>query len=441
MSRKVTLSRADIGPVLQVMPDRTTSRAGADARQLRWRQVRTSVAQALIANPSIILYGKSLGIQKVRTQLAQLHGILCRLVADIQEVIDVTRVETPDASPLSVLVEQRISGTAELSDVRSGLVSVLNQAAKSQVRGRRVISGATLASVENLIFECRERLRAVRLGALRVLGVQTLSPQINRISEESVLQSVHLLARQSATPQRTLSLAASLGALDLSARNCSLSRLVDEAADVPVKFSSRIRGTSLTLSVPANVLPIAAGDIIEVGGVASNVQAVEGRSITLANTVPSGPIIVRNTYYEQVRVAEGLLRAVLGIRDILPRGFSPVNRPEAVAACAEVVRLASRIGSLTRDAEAAAAALSIEVPESARLLERLFNTTFSFSEEIREQAREILTLLRSEGFRVAEEELTYGRYDALLLPDPQQASSLVARADELLQGIVTEVTS
>jgi hypothetical protein len=441
MSKKITLTKRDVTPILEVRRDTTTPRVGAEARQHRWRQVRTLVAQTLLSNPSILLYMKQLGVRKIRTQVMHLHGLLCKLISDIQEITDFTPApKTPDTNTLQEVVEKNLAGTASIEEVRAELVSVLSRASKNHVRAKRVTSGATQESVSALLKECAERLATVRASVFRILGTEILSGNLNLLVQESVLQSIHQYAREEDSADRTVALAASLGSLDFSMRATSLRHVIDQEKSLPVKFSSKTRGNVLTLSVDPSLLPLRVGDEISVAGVTAVVLSVSGKTLTLSQSVPASSISMQNPYHTQFQQSERLLREIIAIRgDVLLRGFRPENRPDAVRTCTAIVELATAFEQLTRDASAAAGALSINTPESPGILRRLSALRPTFDQAIREQGDGILRLLRSEGFSAAEEYLSYGSYDMLLTADPQMAASLSAQADQTLLGVVTEV--
>ena len=133
-----------------------------------------------------------------------------------------------------------------------------------------------------------------------------------------------------------------------------------------------------------------------------------------------------------------ILEKILGINSgVLQRPLNLTNRPAASDYCKGVAQLAVAIAPLTRDAEAAASQMSIDVVGSDNLIQDLYALRFNFAEETRLQGDELLRLLKEEGFFAAARSVGQGSYYALLTDDSRVAASDAAAIDLTLGFFVS----
>lgn len=418
----------------------STPRIGYGERQLRWKQVRALCAQTILTNPSVDFYLKCRSARAVAAQLAQLHAILCRIVQDIQEIVD----NVPTATPASSGAAQRIieetlasQGVVDLRSLRSAVIADISKAASEQVRAKRAKSGATEDRVRTLISAGRSRYDFI-VGQLADISADQLPVGLDSVAVEPALQKLHAALSLPTSTQRTLTVAAAMGAVEMFSRNPGRSLKVNEEAGVPVKFSSKMSSSRMTTSVSASLLGIVPGDVVRAGATEATVVAVQGTGVTLSQTLSSNPITIRNAEFSNLSAYLTVLRKVLELPTaVFNRPLVLTNRPSAAEFCKSVVQAARGIAPLTRDAEAAAAQLSIEPDAEGSFLEEMYALSFSFEKETKDQAEELLRLLRQEGFSGAARSVERGTYYILLADDSRAAASNAVDVDNTLGFLVS----
>jgi hypothetical protein len=442
MSKKVVLANEDFLSRMEVRRQPSTPRVGYEERQYRWRRIRSTCAQTIIANPSTLLYLKCRNSRVVARKTAELHAILCRIVDAIQELIDI--VPQP-----AVAIENKSRGIIEgvlldnnnldLTNLRKVIAAELSAEVTTQVRAKRATTDMTREQLVALITEARTRLDALRKTANSLLLSTTVVRGVNSLAQEPALQKLHTTLAEPASTKKTLDVAKSMGVLATFDRSVSLTLLVSQEAHLPVSFTSAIRGNVLTTSVPMQLLGISAGDVVSSMGQEAAVLSVTNQQAQLSTSIPAGPIIVRNSEYTNFSLFKPLLEQISALRtSALSAPLNLENRPSAVEYCKRVVNLALQISALTRDALAAATQLSIDVGPNSSLLNDLYQLQFTFKEETRRDAEEMLRLLRQEGFVNAEAELSRGEYATLFTEDSREAASRAAISDSVLLMLKNE---
>jgi hypothetical protein len=440
MSSKVSISRSVLLAQMTAGRQADTPRVGFGERQFRWKQLRAVCAQTMLTNPSIDIYLKCRNTKTIAGLLSQLHGILCRIVQDIQEIVDrVPSITPPVAETARRMIEETLSGggTIDVQGLRAAVIAEVAPSATPQIRAKRAQSGATAERVQSLIRECVTRFRELT-NRVADLSAEDLPSGIQNIAVEPVLQKLHAALALDPSTERTVAVAASMGAVEMYSRTISRSVKVSEEAATPVQFSSKVRSTTLTTSVSAELLGISPGDVIRSAASEATVVSVQGKVVTLSAPLPSGPIIIKNQDLENLTPFSSILGKIISLRSgVLQRPLNLTNRPAAVDYCKGVAQLAVAIAPLTRDAEAAASQLSIDIVGSDDLIQDLYALRFNFAEETRLQADELLRLLKEEGFFAAARSVGRGSYYALLTDDSRVAASDAAATDETLGFFVS----
>lgn len=440
MSSKVSVSRSVLLSQMTAGRQPDTPRVGFGERQFRWKQLRAVCAQTMLANPSIDIYLKCKNTKAIAALLSQLHGILCRIVQDIQEIVDrVPATALPGPTTARRMIEETLSGngTIDVQSLRAAVIAEVAPAAASQVRAKRAQSGATAERVQSLIRECVNRFREIT-NRVADLSAEDLPSGIQNIAVEPVLQKLHAALALDPSTERTVAVASSMGAVEMYSRTISRSVKVSEEAATPVRFSSKIRSTTLTTSVSAELLGIFPGDVIRSAASEATVVSVQGKTVTLSAPLPSGPITIKNQDLENLAPFSLILEKIIGINSgVLQRPLNLTNRPASSDYCKGVAQLAAAIAPLTRDAEAAASQLSIDVVGSNNLIQDLYALRFNFAEETRLQGDELPRLLKEEGFVAAARSVGQGSYYVLLTDDSRVAASDAAATDETLGFFVS----
>jgi len=444
MARKVSLSTEDFSSRLGVKRQSDVSRIGYEERRQRWDDVRSTCAQALLAQPDILLVLKCRNRNSLLSEVSALHGLLCRLAELIQEVVDFvpTSVTTDTSVPLS-LIEKKFRGdTVSLDLIRKAVGQSLASEAKAGIRGKRLLERPTEEQVESLLTESRRRLAAIKDRTAAVLQAEVLSQGLVETAQRPVLQKLHQALGMPPGPQRILEVSKSVGALEFSSRRSVLRFKISEDLAVPVPFTSVIQGSTVLFSVPARLLDIKVGDLIGVGAITTEITAISGRTVTTASALPQGRVSVLSSAFLQYVPFRELLLQILSLPSApLSLPVTLHNRPAAASFVQQILSLAADLAPITTDARAAAAQLGVVTQAGSNLLNSLRSLTFSFTEEALLQTKEILYALQNEGFSVAVDRLLRGDYGALTAEDPRDASAGLGSIDESLGGFVRSLRS
>lgn len=442
MSKKVVLSDENFVSRMEVLRQPSTPRVGYGERQYRWKRLRSTCAQTIVANPSTLLYLKCRNSRLVARKTAELHAILCRIIDALQELIDVVPQSAVVVENKSrAIIEGILLDNNELNlvNLRKVVGAELSAEVANQVRAKRATTDMTQEKLGALITEAQTRLQTLRQRAINLLLSTTVTRGVNILAQEPALQKLHATLAEPASTSRTLDVAKSMGVLATFDRAVSLTLLVSQDDSLPVSFTSSVQGTTLTTSVPMQLLGIAVGSVVVAKGQEATVLSVTKGQAQLSADLPAGPIIVRNAEYANFKLFEPCLTKISNLRETaLSAPLNLGNRPSAVEYCKRIVNLALQISPLTKDALAAASQLSIDVGSGATLLNDLYQLQFTFKEETRRDAEGMLRLLRQEGFLNAEEELSQGVYSTLFTDDSREAASRVAVSDAILLSLKNE---
>jgi hypothetical protein len=435
MSRKVVLSSKDFESRLAVKTPPNAAVVGFEERKRKWDFVRTACAQALVADPQILLYFKCKNRNPILSEIAQIHALLCKLIELVQESVDfVPSAATTNTAQIQSRIERILQGESTFSSTFSNEVAAtLQTEVKGSVVNKRLRERPTQKTINALILEISRRLGSVKRRITDVLLAEVINDGVRELARRPILQKLHQALGRDPGPQRVVDCALSLGALNFSDRKAILRYKVSEADGCPLSFKSKISGSSVELTASPSLLGIQAGDTVFVGQTSAQVLSVTGRYLTLSASLPTGTLTVHNPTYAQFDSLREVVTPLLTLRnELLDQGVNLQNRPSVAAFAKRVALLSSEISALTRDAHAALTTLGVDTPDFVDRLTSLRELSFSFPAEVVDTGEAILRSMREEGFIYAADLMFRGNYGALFDADPRDAANGIGSVDASL---------
>lgn len=435
MSRKVVLSSKDYESRLAVGIQPGTAFIGFEERKRKWDTARSACAQALVAEPQILLYFKCKNRNPILSEIAQIHALLCKAIELVQELIDFVPGPPPgDTRQARTMIERTLQGDpVPAATVAKEVAAVLQAEVRGSVVGKRLREAPSLTGIAALVREISRKITAVKRRIADVLSAEVINDGVRELATRPVLQKLHQALASEPGPQRVIDCAASLGALNFSNRRSILRYKVSETDACPVPFKSRMSGTALTLSTSPTLLGIEVGDSIYVGQSSAEVVSISQNVLTLSAELPSGTITLHNPSYSQFQGFRAVIEPILGLRtDGIDQGVNLQNRPSAASFARKLATLAAEMSGLTRDASAALSVLGIDPPPVQDRLTALRALQFEFSEEVFDAGEAMLRSLREEGFAEAADSMLRGDYGGLFNADPRDAAAGLGSIDASL---------
>lgn len=435
MSRRVVLSSRDFESRLAVKTQPGAAVVGFEERKRKWDSARSACAQALVAEPQILLYFKCKNRNPILSELAQLHAILCKIIELVQEVVDFVPGPVPgDTSSAREMIERTLQGDpVPIPTLLREVTAALQPEVKGAVVNKRLREAPSLSGINALLAEVSRRLTSLKRRVSDVLSAEVINEGVQELARRPVLQKLHQALGSEPGPQRVIDCVSSLGALNLSSRRGLLKYKVSEANACPVPFKSVIAGASVTLSVSPSLLDIQVGDTVFVGQSSAEVVSISQKTLTLSASLPSGTLTLHSPTYAQFESFQSAITPILSLRsESLERAINLQNRPSVADLARRLAALAAEISALTRDASAALSALGVDAPSTQNRLGELRALQFEFSADVVDVAETMLRSLRDEGFVRAADSMLRGDYGALFNVDPRDAADGVGSIDASL---------